>query len=108
MAVTIELPSDIEAGLTAQAQAHGLELPQYVERLLREQVPPRAAQTLSPAERAAAWRESARGLPLTLPLSDVAISRESIYGKVDEYPGRDLENPTAAFSEGWGCAIRTA
>jgi len=78
--MTIGLPSDIEAGLTAQARAHSLELPQYVERLLREQVPPRAAQTLSPAERAAAWRESARGLPHTPPLSDDAVSRESIYG----------------------------
>ena len=35
---------------------------------------------LSPAERAAAWRESTRDLPHTAPLSDDAISRESIYG----------------------------
>jgi len=32
------------------------------------------------AERAAAWRESTRGLPRTPPLSDDAISRESTYG----------------------------
>jgi Post-segregation antitoxin CcdA len=80
MTVTIELPSEIEADLVAQARAHGLDLSQYVEHLLREQVAPRAGSALSPAEQAAAWRESTRGLPHTPPLSDDAISRESIYG----------------------------
>ncbi len=80
MTVTIELPSDIEAELVAQARAHGLDLSQYVEHLLREQHSPRAGSALSPAEMAAAWRESTRDLPHTPPLSDEAISRESIYG----------------------------
>jgi hypothetical protein len=80
MTVTIQLPSDIEADLLAQARKHGLELPQYLERLLRAQVSPRTVSALSPAERAAAWRESTRGLPHTPPLSDDAISRDSIYG----------------------------
>jgi hypothetical protein len=80
MTVTIDLPPDIEADLVAQARAHGLDLPHYVEQLLREQVPPRAGSVLSPAEQAAAWRESTRGLPHTPPLSDDTISRESIYG----------------------------
>lgn len=80
MTVTIQLPADIEADLAAQARAHGLELPEYVEHLLREQVFPRTGSALSPAERAAAWRESTRGLPHTPPLADDAISRESIYG----------------------------
>jgi hypothetical protein len=53
MTVTIQLPSDIEADLTARAQAQGLDLPQYVEYVLREQVPTRGTSaTLSPAERA--------------------------------------------------------
>ncbi len=34
---------------------------------------------LSAAERAAEWRASVEGLPLVPPLSDAAISRESIY-----------------------------
>ena len=80
MTVTIQLPSDLEALLVAQARDHGLELPQYLERLLRGQVAPQAGSILSPAERAAAWRESSRGLPHTPPLSDEAISRDSIYG----------------------------
>jgi hypothetical protein len=33
----------------------------------------------SPAERAAAWREAAKGVPRTPPLSDEAISPENIY-----------------------------
>jgi hypothetical protein len=36
-------------------------------------------EPLSPAERAAAWRAAARDLPHTEPLSDEAISRDSIY-----------------------------
>jgi hypothetical protein len=80
MTVTINLPANIEADLVAQARTRGLELPQYVELLLREQVPPAAGSALSPSERAAAWRESTRGLPHTPPLSDDAISRESMYG----------------------------
>jgi hypothetical protein len=79
MTVTIQLPPDIEADIVAQAQAQGLDLAQYVEHVLREQVPPRASATLSPAQRAEAWRQSTRGLPHTPPLSDDAISRESIY-----------------------------
>jgi hypothetical protein len=31
MTVTIELPSHIEAELVARAQAHGMDLPRYVE-----------------------------------------------------------------------------
>jgi hypothetical protein len=78
--MTIELPSDIEADLVAQARAHGLDLPRYVEHLLREHVHLRTIPALSPAEQAAAWRESTRGLPRTPSLSDDAISRESIHG----------------------------
>jgi muconolactone delta-isomerase len=39
MTVTIQLPSDMEAELVAQARAQGLELQQYVEHLLRGQAP---------------------------------------------------------------------
>lgn len=78
MTVTIELSAEIEAGLAALAKAHGLALPDYLQHLLEEQVAVRAAE-LSAAERAAEWRASADGLPLVPPLSDAAISRESIY-----------------------------
>lgn len=44
-----------------------------------EQQAPARAAPLSPAERAAAWRASVEGLPILPPLSDAAISRETIY-----------------------------
>ena len=78
MTVTIDLRPEIEAGLAILASEQGMSLAQYVSHLLEEQVPGRG-QALSSAERAAAWRESVKGLPRTPPLSDEAISRESIY-----------------------------
>jgi hypothetical protein len=79
MVVTIELSSEVEAGLAALAAAHGLALPQYVQQLLEEQVPARTSAALSPAQRAEAWRASTHGLPIVPPLSDAAVSRDSIY-----------------------------
>ena len=78
MTVIIELSPDVEAGLSAQAKAHGLALPQYVQHLLEEQAFVRT-EALTPAERAAAWRASVEGLPIRPPLSDAAIGRESMY-----------------------------
>ena len=80
MTVRIELPAEVEASLVAQAQAHGMGLPEYVETVLREQATPvdRGA-SMTPAERAAAWLEGTKDLPHTRPLSDEAISRESLY-----------------------------
>ena len=80
MTVTIELPPEVEADLRVQAEARGLPLTQYLELLLREQIPLLAGTALSPSERAALWRESVKGLPHSPPLSHEAISRESIYG----------------------------
>lgn len=79
MSVKIDLPPEIEANLAAQAAAQGIPLPEYLRRLLEEQVSMGTGNALSPEERAAAWRESVKGLPDTKPLSDEAISRESIY-----------------------------
>jgi hypothetical protein len=79
MTVTIELSPEIEAGLAELAKAQGLALPQYVQYVLKERISVRTSE-LSPAERAAAWRSSVRGLPLSPPLSDEAVSRDGIYG----------------------------
>ena len=79
MSVIIELPPEIEAGLAAQAEARGVPLPEYLRHLLEEQASAGKGSLLSPAQRAAAWRESVRGLPHTASLSDEAISRDSIY-----------------------------
>ncbi|HEY1336541.1 MAG TPA: hypothetical protein VGF59_03485 [Bryobacteraceae bacterium] len=69
----------MEADLVARARDHGLDLPQYVEHLLRENLPPSAGSKMSPAQLAEAWRQSSQGLPHTPPLSDDDISRENIY-----------------------------
>ena len=79
MSVTIELPPEIEAGLAAQAEAQGLELPKYLEYVLESQVFRPSPGALSPSERATLWRESVKDLPRTLPLSEEAISRERLY-----------------------------
>jgi len=79
MTIRIDLPPEIEAGLAALAAEQGLALSQYVRRLLEQQVPAGASAFLSPAERAALWRETAKGMPYTPPLSDQAVSRESFY-----------------------------
>jgi len=78
MTVTIELSPELEAGLAALAAARGIGLTEYVQHLLEEQVSTRA-EHIAPAERAAAWRASVKGLPLRPPLSDAAVSRDSIY-----------------------------
>ena len=79
MTIRIELPPEIEASLAALAAEQGMALPDYLKHLLEEQVTSRKATLLSPGERARLWRESAKGLPHTPPLSDQAVSRESFY-----------------------------
>ena len=79
MAVTIELPPNVESTLLAQAQLHGLPLNQYLQQLLIEQVPKASPSLLTSAERAEIWRQLAKDLPQTPLLSDYAVSRESIY-----------------------------
>jgi hypothetical protein len=79
MTITIELPPETEASLAALAAEQGMALPDYLRQLLEGQVPPRKAASLSPDERALIWRESAKGMPDTPPLSDEAVRRESFY-----------------------------
>jgi len=81
MSVTIELSAETETNLTRLAAARGLPLAAFLERLLEEQLPSLAAEPLSPAERAAAWRESAKKFPRTPLLDDEAIGRASFYGE---------------------------
>ena len=79
MTITIELPPHVEASLAAMAAEQGMALPDYLRHLLEEQVPPHGTVPLSPADRARVWRDSAKGMPHTPPLSDEAVSRESFY-----------------------------
>jgi hypothetical protein len=79
MTVIVGLPPEVEAGLAAIAAEQGVSVSEYIRRLLQEQVSGRGRMMLSPAERAADWRESVKDLPPTPPPSAAVISRESIY-----------------------------
>jgi len=79
MTVTLDLKPEITAGLLALADGSGMSLEDYLLAMVEGTVLTRSSQTLSPQEKAAAWRESAKRFPDTPPLSDEAISRESIY-----------------------------
>ncbi len=79
MTVTIDLLPETEAGLAALAAEQGVSVAEYVRRLVEHQVPVSQRVVLSPADRASAWRQAANSLPRTPPLSDEAISRESLY-----------------------------
>jgi hypothetical protein len=81
VAMTVTLKPDLDEELTARAQAKGLSTDEFVnrelERLVASAPPP---SNLTSEERARLWREfikeHAVGGP---PLSDYAVSRESIY-----------------------------
>jgi hypothetical protein len=75
--VTIDLKPETQAGLLALADASGMSLQDYILAMVENTVRPHSP--MSPQERAAAWIDSAKRFPDTAPLSDEAISRESIY-----------------------------
>lgn len=79
MTVTIELRPEIEEALAAVAAEEGISLSHFVHRVLEERILHVTPVVLTPAERARVWRQSVRRLPRTKPLSDDAISRESLY-----------------------------
>src|SRR5689334_18009334 len=94
MSVTIDLPPAIEASLAAQAAARGVSLAEHLRRLLVAQASGSGARE-TPEKPVKLWRDVS-GFPDTKPLSDEAISRESIYSEREENGalGRDwLKKP---------------
>ena len=79
MSVTIDLPPATEARLAVEAAELGVPLPQHLRRLLVAQASGSGARE-TPQESVKLWRDVS-GLPDTKPLSDEAISRESIYAE---------------------------
>lgn len=79
--MTVTLKPDLEEELTARAQAEGLSTEEFVNRELEKLVAGAPAESkLTPEERSRLWEEwldshSVAGPPL----SDYAVSRESIY-----------------------------
>ena len=82
MTVTLELPPEIEARFVAEAQAHGVPIDAFLKAYLIQHAPPVTGSDMSAEEwerQFRAWAESHdRSIP---PLSDEAVSRESIYGE---------------------------
>lgn len=85
MTITVELPPEIEKRLLAQARDRGLSLDAYVQEFLarsaQKQLPPK----LSPVDLNRMLDEAANLVPSGPPLSDFAMSRESIYTREDEW-----------------------
>jgi len=83
--MTVTLKPDLEEELTARAQAEGLSTEEFVNRELQNLVasaPP--ASKLTPEERVRLWEELEQFSVDGPPLSDYAVSRESIYTREDE------------------------
>ncbi len=84
--MTVTLKPDLEEELTMRAKAEGLTTEEFVNRELEKFVARQSpASNLTPEERARLWeeftREHAVGGP---PLSDYAVSRDSIYSREDD------------------------
>jgi len=80
--MTVNLKPDLEEELTARAQAEGLTTDEFVNRELERLLANSDSRTnLSPAERVRRWHEwlDSHANVTAPPLSDEAISRESIY-----------------------------
>jgi hypothetical protein len=77
--VTLNLRPEVEAGLLAQAKVTGLSVEEYLRSVVEGVVLPMTSGKMSPDERAAAFQAWSANHLATPPLSDDAISRESMY-----------------------------
>ena len=79
MTVTLNLKPELEAGILAQARAGGMTVEEYLLSVVESAVLPITQPALSNEERAAAFEAWAAGHRPTPPLSDYAVSRDSMY-----------------------------
>jgi len=79
MTLTIDLKPEVEAGLAAQARAKGVSVAEYVRWLLEQFA--QSGSQMTGEQRVNALHEWAKGFPQVAPLSDEAISRESLYSR---------------------------
>jgi hypothetical protein len=79
MTVTLHLNPELEAGLLAQAKAGGKTLEEYLLSMVRGAITPASGKVLTPEQRATAFEAWSAGHRPTPPLSDYAVSRESMY-----------------------------
>ena len=87
MTITLELPPDIEARLVAEARAQGVPVAEVVKAYLVHHSPQaRGPKQLTAEEVDRGLEEAADLIPEGIPpLSDEALSRESIYTREDDW-----------------------
>jgi hypothetical protein len=86
MTITLELPPELEARFVAEAKSQGLSVADVVRAYLSNAAPLRGATNLSAADVERGFDEAADLIPAGLPpLSDEALSRDSIYTREDDW-----------------------
>ncbi len=78
MNITLSLNADIEKTLSSRAQERGLSLNDLLQELVEREVAVLTKPALSGPDKARAFIEWADSFPDTPPLSDEAISRETM------------------------------
>jgi hypothetical protein len=86
MTITLELPPEIEERFITEARVRGVSLAVYVQEVLARSGPIAApVPSFSADEVNRLLDEAADLVPSAPPLSDFAMSRESIYTREDEW-----------------------
>lgn len=86
MTITLELPPDLEARFVAEAKAAGVHVSEVVRAYLDHAVPRRNPNLPTVEDIDRAFDEAAGIIPKGVPpLSDEAMSRESIYTREDDW-----------------------
>ena len=80
MAITLELPPEVEAKLTTQARALGLNLDEYLESLLRDHAARGGGEHMMSAEEFEAELDGLTAHSAKIPVLPLeALNREAIY-----------------------------
>jgi hypothetical protein len=86
MTVTLDLPPELEATFGAQARARGVPIDTFLVEYLIQHAPLMQPPKLSPDQWDQAFDELSALIPDNVPpLSDEALSRESIYTREDDW-----------------------
>lgn len=85
MSATLEIDKETAEQLAAQAEARGISVDAYLRSLLQGQTAAEEKAPLRPQDRAKLWREWVDTHSINAPpLSDYALSRESLYAERDD------------------------
>src|SRR5689334_14733730 len=86
MTITLELPPELEARFVTEAKVKGVSVADIVKAYLYHAPPQRSPKHLTAEEVDRGLEEAADLIPESIPpLSDEAMSRESIYTREDDW-----------------------